>query len=132
MRKSLFVFASVATWATISNAVAQYVPLPGNVSPQPGYVPGPGPGYTPPGECAKAFSEETCRRRERATESAATRVIDPNRVNRECPIGFSAETCLRRSGALDVTDPEAGECAIGFSEETCRRRGQKYNPPRKD
>jgi len=53
------------------------------------------------GECAKGFSEETCRRRENAIES----------------------------GSLDVTDPNAGECAKGFSEETCRKRGQKYKNP---
>ena len=123
MKKSLLGLASVATWATIDHAVAQYVPLPGNVT-------GAGPSKTAPAECPVGLSAESCRLRENATNSGAVRVIDPNVINRECPIGFSAESCLRRSGAVDVTESNAGECAKGFSEETCRRRGQKYNPPR--
>src|SRR5262249_21484209 len=134
MRKSLFVLESVATWATISNAVAQYVTLPGNDTPQPGYIHGSGPSRTPPGYL--------CR-----TSRVHVRHTTPGNMSREQWLNeegrlqpgenYEKQRTLNDttgSGAIGLTNPNAvgGECAKGFSEETCRRRGQRYNPPRQD
>jgi hypothetical protein len=145
MRKSLFVLASLATWATINQGVAQYVyPTPGYVLPPPTYIPPPAaPGYmgreqrfnrTSPVQDGQQNYET---QRTLNNGSGAIGVTDQNAGPGECARGFSAETCLRRenalqSGAGGLTDPNAGECAKGFSEETCRRRGQVYNPPRQN
>jgi len=115
MRKSL-ILALMATWATIGHAIAQYVPLPGNVPPQPGYVPGAAPSYPTPGSNW---------REQRLNEE---RRVQP-RENYEKQ---STPNNATGSGAIGLTNPNAvgGECAKGMSEETCRRRGQQYNPPR--
>jgi hypothetical protein len=167
MRKFLFVFASTATLAMVSPAVAQYMYPPPGVGPgyiAPGYIaPGyivPGyiaPGYIVPGYIAPGYTNPGYMwRKQRLNEDWRTNpvqdgqlrenyertlgsigITDPNAGAGECAKGFSEDTCRRRqnaieSGSLDVTDPNAGECAKGFSEETCRRRGQKYNPPRQN
>ena len=61
------------------------------------------------GECAKGFSEETCRRR------GQTYNPPNNATNSGATVGTN--------NAIDAGF--VGECAIGMSEETCRRRGQR-------
>src|SRR5215510_3598617 len=116
MRKSLFILASMAPWATTGYAVAQYVPLPGSVPPLPGYVPGPGPSYTAPGYMWREQRLNEERRLQPGENYEKQRTLND----------------ATGSGAIGLTNPNAvgGECAKGMSEETCRRRGQRYNPPR--
>jgi len=112
MRKSLLVLATMATWATISHAVAQYVPPPGYVLPPPGYV-------GPPVGVGSTWREQRLNEERRGQPGE----------NYEKQRTLNDTT---GSGTIGLTNPNAvgGECAKGMSEETCRRRGQRYNPPR--
>jgi hypothetical protein len=127
MRKFLFVLASTATFATISPAVAQYVPPPPGVGVDPRYTT---PGYTAPRYRNPGYMW----REQRLNEDPRT---SPGQ-DRQLRENYDKQRTLNNAterGSIGVTDPTksyVGECAIGSSEETCRRRGQRYIPPRQE